>query len=281
MLPAVLVLAVLTAEERSPIAVVVASKRAGAEAIAAKLATKVQGAVTAAGKTALDDAAAVKLLKKDGVDPRTCNGATECLLKAALKLGPKAVVIGVDVGKIGKNLAIHLEAVAADNGETVAVTDISATADGWEPAATEPINAFVKQVVEKLAGPKPVAKADDIKRPTDSPQDTNLAPPPTPAASPAATATRSSGGGGKLLPIVAVAAAGAALITSAVFLVLGMSEKSVVDNSLMMNGTLTTLTQAEFNRHKNAGNMYFTVSLSTALVGVLFGAAAGVLFATN
>lgn len=280
MLPAALVLAVLAAEERSPIAVVVASKRAGAEAISAKLATKVHGAVTAAGKTALDDAAAVKQLKKDGVDPRTCNGATECLLKAALKLGPKAVVIGVDVGKIGKNLAMHLEAVAADNGETVAVTDISATAGDWDAASTEPIATFVKQVTDKLGTPAVAAK-DEIKRPSDAPADVALTPPPpAPAPAPAATATRSSGGS-KLLPIIAIGAAGAALITSVVFLVLGMSEKSVIDGSLMQNGTVTNLTQPEFNRHKSAGNMYFTVSLSTALVGVLFGAAAGVLFATN
>ena len=71
------------------------------------------------------------------------------------------------------------------------------------------------------------------------------------------------------------------LITAGVFLILGMSEKSVIDGSLSMNGTMTSLTQAEFNSHKSKGNLYFTVSLSTALVGALFGAAAGVLFATN
>ena len=62
---------------------------------------------------------------------------------------------------------------------------------------------------------------------------------------------------------------------------LGMVEKGVVDRSLTMNGTLSNLTQAEFNQHRNQGNLYFTISLSTAIVGAVFGAAAGVLFAMN
>lgn len=273
MLPA-LALVALTAADQPPVAVLIASKRAGADAFATKVAAKVHQTLVTSTPGALDDAAASKTVKT----AKACQGATDCLIKAAQQLGPKAVVIGVDVGKVAKTLAVHLEAVAADGKEPLAIADFSAPADAWEGVAMEPINAFVKQVTEKLAAPA-VAKADEIKRPSDAPQDTQLTPPPEPAPAPAVTASRSSSSGVKLLPIVVVAGAAAVLIVSGVFALLGNNEKGVIDRSLGNNGTTSELTQAEFNRHRSAGNMYFTISLSTALVGLVLGAAGGVLFA--
>ncbi len=269
MLPA-LALVALAAADQPPVAVLIASKRAGADAFATKIAAKVHQTLVTSTPGALDDAAASKTVKT----AKACQGATECLQKAAQQLGPKAVVIGVDVGKVAKTLAVHLEAVAADGTEPLAVADFSAPADTWADVATEPISAFVKQVTDKLAAP--VAKADEIKRPQDAPEDTQLTPPPQPAPAPAVTASRSSGGS-KLVPIILVAGAGAVLVTSLVFIFLGNGEKSAVERSI--NGMNTELTQAEFNRRRSAGNMYFTISLSTALVGLVLGAAGGALFA--
>lgn len=277
-----LAVTVLTASpDQGPVVVLVASKRAGAEAFTAKVATKVQQTLLANGTAGvLDDAAGAKLVKKAGGDARACQGGTECLAKTALLLGPKAVVIGVDVGKIAKTLAIHVEAVRAGANEPLAIADFSAPADTWAEQSAEPLTAFAKQLAEKLVAPEtpPVAKADEIKRPADAPSDTSLVPPPQPSTtSPAVTASRSSSsGGGKIVPILAVGVAAAALITSGVLLGLGMSEKGVVDRSI--TGMNTELSKSEFDARRSRGNTYFTLSLSTALLGLVLGATGGVLF---
>lgn len=275
-----LAVTVLTASpDQGPITVLVASKRAGAEAFTAKVATKVHQTLLANGTAGvLDDGAGAKLVKKAGGDARNCAGGTECLAKTAALLGPKAVVIGVDVGKIAKTLAIHVEAVRAGANEPLAIADFTAPADTWADQSAEPLTAFAKQVAEKLVAPEtpPVAKADDIKRPSDAPNDTNLTPPPQPTTSPAVTASRSSSSSGKIVPVIAVGVAAAALITSGIFLGLGMSEKGVVDRSI--TGMNTELTKSEFDARRSRGNTYFTLSLSTALLGLVLGATGGVLF---
>ena len=280
MLLALAVTFLTASPEQGPVVVLVASKRAGAEAFTAKVATKVQQTLLANGVAgALDDAAGAKLVKKAGGDARACQGGTECLAKTALLLGPKALVIGVDVGKIARTLAIHVEAVRAGGVEPLAVADFTAPADTWADQSAELLVPFAKQLAEKLeaAETPPVAKADEIKRPADAPSDTNLVPPPQPSTTtPAVTASRSSGGGGKIVPIIAVGVAAAALITSGVFLGLGMSEKGVVDRSI--TGMNTELTRSEFDARRTRGNTYFTLSLSTALLGLVLGATGGVLF---
>src|SRR4051794_25835082 len=106
-----LVLLLLTqAPARPSVAVVVSSKRPGADASAQKVGARMVEALTTAGFTSpLDDAATLRLLKKAKLNPRDCQGATPCLLKLATALGPSTVVVGVDVGRIGDSLAIHVE----------------------------------------------------------------------------------------------------------------------------------------------------------------------------
>ena len=124
-----LVLVVLSqAPTHAPIGVVVTSKRPGSDAAAQKVAARMLEALAGAKlSSVVDDAGAVKLLKKAKLNPRECQGASPCLIKLANALGPTAIVIGVDVGKIGDSLAIHIEAVGVE--ASIAALDVPADAD--------------------------------------------------------------------------------------------------------------------------------------------------------
>src|SRR5689334_16613048 len=103
-------------EKPGPVAVLVTSKRSGAEAFAAKLsgriATIVQQELGAVPM--IEPAAAQKRIQASGfTDPKKCQGARRCVAKLALLIGPSAVVVSVDVGRVQKSLAVHLEALSA------------------------------------------------------------------------------------------------------------------------------------------------------------------------
>jgi hypothetical protein len=116
-------------------------------------------------------------------DPKSCQGARACVSKLAILIGPHAVVVGVDVGKIGKTLAIHLEAVAADSEESLGTLDVSSSLNGWSDAMSAPIVVFVrdvkaalelkKKVVEPPPPPPPLTTAQ-----TDAPKKNELTPRP-------------------------------------------------------------------------------------------------------
>jgi hypothetical protein len=118
---------------RTPVGVVLTSKRPGAEAVSVKIATRVYDVLRKEGVGGLmNNAETTKELKASGfADPRTCQGTRACLTKLAILLGAKAVVIGVDVGKVGNTLAIHLDAIAADQEQPLASLDVSSSVDGW------------------------------------------------------------------------------------------------------------------------------------------------------
>lgn len=166
------------------------SKRPGATTAATKIAQRVVDSFKREGVVGLlDDAAASKELRDAGFsDPKSCQGARACLSKLAILLGPKAVVVGVDVGKVGKTLAIHLEAVAADKDTSLATLDVSSSMDGWSDAMSAPIVVFVRDVKAGLelgkkkdvvaASPPPPPPAE-VAPTSDAPTRTDL----TPAAS--------------------------------------------------------------------------------------------------
>lgn len=176
---------------RAPVAVVVTSQRPGAEALSGKIAARVYDAFKREGVAGLrDDGSASKELRGAGFsDPRSCQGTRSCMRKLAVLLGPKAVVVGVDVAKVGKVLALHLEGVAADKDTSLAAVDASLPINGWSDNLAATIVVFVRDVKAGLEVKRaePVLPAPPL---SDAPVVT--AEPRTPALVPA-TPTGSSG----------------------------------------------------------------------------------------
>ena len=163
---------------------VITSKRPGAEALAPKITQRVFDSFKREGVTGLlDDAATAKELREAGFsDPKSCQGTRACLSKLAILLGPKAVVVGVDVGKIGKTLAIHLDAVAADQDASLGTLDVSSSLNGWSDAMSAPIVIFVRDVKAGLElGKKPAELPPtpplEVAK-SDAPKKTDLVPAP-------------------------------------------------------------------------------------------------------
>jgi len=278
----ILVLAVGQTAPRGPVAVVIDSKRPGADAFATKVATRLQSALSNQGvDSPLDNDAAVKKLKAAGYsDPRNCQAGTPCLARLAKLLGPKGVVVGVDVAKIGKSLALHLESVGAE-GDSIAVVDLNGSTDSWLTELSSQFDTFAKQVSDKVLGSS-AQQTPDLKpmaqdKPNDKPVATNLEPTniPPPPPPPAPEPEKKS----NLVPIILGAGAVASFIASGVTLGLGMSNKSALDGSgvggMKINSTLT-LTQAQ--NYASTGNTEFTVSLITVILGALLAAGSAALF---
>ncbi|MFO0600638.1 MAG: hypothetical protein U0228_35345 [Myxococcaceae bacterium] len=240
MLPVLLMSLALgqSAEVRSPVAIIITSKRPGAEQVSPKIAQRVFESFKREGVVGLlDDSNATKELKSAGFsDPRTCQGTKACLSKLAILLGAHAVVVGVDVGKVGKTLAIHLEAVASDKDDSLAALDVSSSINGWSDAMSAPIVVFVRDVkaglemkAKVVEPPPPPPPVEVVKN--DTPKKTDLTPPPKetdvelvktgPEKSPKVGAWVCAGG--------AVASAGVAVT----FAVLAGGAKSQFDASLI------------------------------------------------
>ncbi len=181
-------------QTRQPVAVVLTSKRPGAEAVAPKIAQRVADYFKREQVIGLlDHAATTKELKTLGFsDPRSCQGTRACVSKLAVLLGANAVVVSVDVGKVGKTLAIHLEAVAADREASLAMLDVSASLTEWSDAMSAPIVVFVRDVKAGLSlDPKSSAAAPAAQQPSpgvepplvlaDAPRKVELAPQPSSA----------------------------------------------------------------------------------------------------
>ena len=284
----VLLLAALTLmsqapETRSPIAVVVSSKRPNTETFSPKIATKVVDALRKDGiGPLLDDAAATRALKNAGFsDPKTCAGGSACVAKLAVLLGAKAVVIGVDVGKVSKSLAIHLEAMSADQEDPLATVDIVAPADKWAEKSAVPLAQFAAALKEKLiikkqrvsdATPEVPAKSFG----SDAPRQTTLTPSasvePTEPPLVAAKTKKSP----KVIPWVF---AGAAVVTAGVagtFAVLGFSDKATFESKRIVlgNGAYgSRLTQQQAAGLASSANTKLTVALTS---GIVAAACAGV-----
>jgi len=273
-----------TSAARGPVAVVIDSKRPGSDAFASKVNTRVHSGLVNLGlDSPLDNDEAVKKLKTAGYsDPRNCQAAVPCVARLAKLLGPKGVVVGVDVAKIGKSLAIHLEAVSAD-GESLAVADLSGTTDGWLGELSAPIDAFAKQVGDKVLGSsssgsdlkQPQAQNDKPANSNDKPVATNDAfiPPPPPPPSPEPEKKS------RIVPISLGIGALVCFVASGVTLGMGMSNKATFENS-KVPGLINTssLTRDQAMGFANTGNAEFTVSLITVIVGALLAAGSAALF---
>jgi len=276
-------------ETRSPIAVVISSKRANAEAYSPKLATKVLEALRKEGiGPLLDDASANRELKQAGVtDPKSCAGSRSCVAKLAVLFGPRAVVIGIDVGKISKSLAIHIDAMAADAEEPLATIDFVAPADMWAEKSNAPLAQLMSQLKEKLvikrtavATVTPPVQVEPKTLQPDAPVRTDL----QPKASSRPTAPSLVTTKTKRPKIGAWVLAGSAVATAAVagtFAGLGFADKAAFDSARIdlgngMSGS--RLTQQQATGLAGSANTKLTVALTSAIVSAALGGVSVVLF---
>jgi hypothetical protein len=272
------------AEVRTPVAVVITSKRPGAEAVSPKIAQRVLDTFKREGVAGLlDDAAAIKELRSAGFsDPKTCQGTRACLSKLAVLLGPKAVVVGVDVGKVGKTLAIHLEAVAADKDESLGSLDISASINGWSDAMSAPIVVFVRDVkggLELKRSTTPPPPPEEVVK-NDTPRKTELTP-REPKEDRVADVVKSGEKPPKVAAIVttggAVAAAGVAIAFAAV----SGGAKSQFDASLvdLPDGTKgTRLNEMQARQLADSANTGAGVAIGAGVVALGLGVVSAILF---
>lgn len=283
MLTSLVALALLGADA-GPVAVVATSKRPGTEALGPKVASRVLELLKREGiSNTLDDAQTLKILKDaEFPDPRACNGGQKCVQKLALLLGPRAVMVSVDVAKIGKSLAIHLEGLSATGGEPLAASDVSAAVDTWKEQSAVGIITFARELKQKLAEPPPppVAVAPP-EPPPDAPKQTPIAPQPTVVSSTELTDEAPSRAG-RTGAWVAVGSGAAALILAAVFVGLGAGDKSSYDGKLFMDPLTGEQafrgSEAERVALRSSGNLKFTLALSSALLGAALGGLGAWLF---
>jgi hypothetical protein len=258
---------------RSPVAVVITSKRPGAEAVSPKIAQRIFDSFKREGVTGLlDDSASASELKTAGFsDPKSCEGAKSCLQQLATLLGSKAVVVGVDVGKIGKTLAIHLEAVSADGHDALGSLDVSSSLNGWSDAMSAPIVVFVRDVKAGLEV-KPVVATQD------APRKTALLPPP-PKAAPLVVSQ--SVRPMKAAPWILV---GGAAVTAGTAVALGAmsgTAKQQFQGSLVTladGSTGSRLAETDARALASTANTEATLALGSAIVSAACVAAAVVLF---
>lgn len=272
-------------ETRAPVGVALTSRRPNADAFAPKVATRVVEILKREGVSDVrDDARTTKELKAAGFsDPRTCNGGQTCSARLAVLLGPKAVLVGVDVARVGKSLAIHLEAFAADLPDPLAAIDVTAREDKWADQSLADITRFARQVKEKLAiekatvavAPPPPPPVE--KKPGDAPVEPKLEPKPGGGERPDVTATTEPAPS-KVPAIVVASAAGAAAITAGIFAGLAASDRATWDKNVTMqpDGSLgsSTLTEAQVAQLAQGMNTKATVALGSGIgAAVLAGVA--------
>lgn len=133
---------------RAPLAVAVSSKRPGSEEYAKKIAQRIQELMAARLNTqVMTDEETVRAAGDK--DPKTCQAVPNCLVAVAQTLGKRAVLLGVDVGRVRGTLAVYVEALAADSAESLAVADFTVS-EKWEGSLDKPITDFIKVLEPRL-----------------------------------------------------------------------------------------------------------------------------------
>lgn len=262
---------------RGPFGVAVVSKRAGVEAIAPAIAARVQTALGTAGLQGVLTASELSRAFKGKGDPRSCNAAPACLARFAAFAGPRAVLVGVDVGKVAKTLAIHLEAISAEGGASLAVADVTSTVDSYASDLDATLAAFVREL-DAASKPPPALRLPDA--PVAVRLEPLLAPDASPALVEGAVVTRPA----RVLPWVLVGTAAVATGVAAGFGVSGIADRNAYGASITTTSDgvrVSSQTDAQLEALANSTNAKATIALTSGLVAVALAAVGGVLFATG
>jgi hypothetical protein len=295
-LAAPVLLAVLCAAPAAPSSAVVLSRRAELPAKEALQAAKrVHEALAASSvKLVADPAAVAASLKAAGVaDSASCDGKLECAARLAGLLGVP-VLVTVEVGALGKSLAMHLEAIAG--AERVAEADLVVDRFAIKTKALSGLGDFpqkVKDALERSAPPavvvaelaRPAEAAPTPPPASDAPRkEPEIRPAaPTPAPEPAV-----AGLGSKVRPEPsrapayvcvggAVAAAGAAVA----LLILGKSAEGSIGLHAVGGEQRASVPEARAQTLASRANAEYIASGVAGGVAVALGVVATALLATR
>lgn len=281
-------------EPRGPVAVVATSKRPGTEAYGSKVATRALELLKREGVANLfDEAQTLKLLKEASFpDPRSCNGGQKCVEKLAVLMGPRAVIVSIDVAKIGKSLAIHVEALGAEGGEPLSSTDVSAPIDSWKEQSALGFITFARALKDRLETAAPAPPEPASERPASDRPVAAVTAPTRPSIEPSSTENttelRDEAIGGKPVRTgawVAVAGSTTAFVLSGILVGLGVADQDTIRSRTTVvvledgkkeerfNGL-----DAEYRQIQTGGNLKFTLALTSALIGAALAATSTWLF---
>ncbi len=245
------------------VGVLVTSRRAGAEAHALSMAQRVHRALLHEHTVGvLDNETTTQLLRAAGVaNPRNCAGASQCLAKMAFILGPTAVLVSVDVGKLGGKLAVHLEAVSADQARTVAMVDFTERADSPSDDAVVAMTGFARSISQQLKVPDAPTLAAGAPEPPLTPTASESVP----------NAQVSVEQPSKLKPALMMGLGGAFAVTAVTFAVLGFQTKATLEGSLFdLDGrTASRFSQPQLDALASRGNTQLTVALISAILSAV------------
>jgi hypothetical protein len=274
-------LALLTAQapssELGPVVVVVTSMRPGSDALRARVAERVLETCRREGLVIPFELGAVAA-------PRSCNGTRACVSRLAVVVGPRAVVVGVDVAEVAGQLSISLQAIAADAATPLASVDLLAPVASWEDGTVEGMTRFARKVREGLAPAQrsaapPIAAAPRALPGLDAPVLATAKPSLTPALSPTASAAFTAPRPRARTAATITAVGGVAAIGLAVgLLVSGLADKSTYEAALFTTpdgATATHLPEAQARTLASSANG----KLAGAAVATGVGAALGVVSA--
>lgn len=295
-----------------PVAVVLTSRRRKANIIGPQVQRHLRemAAREGLGEVLAADTVTARLQDTGFGDPRACEGTRLCVLKAAEVLGPRCVLIGVDVGVIGRSLAINLEAVTADGKRTLASVELAVPAQRWARAAAPELADFMGRL--KVAVTK--AREPETPSPLPAPPLAEAPPPRTAADAPTrdgttgatpsdgATAARLDRGRSADLTLdlssdadteqapprprtgaaITTAVAGALLVTAGLLVGFGLAGKARFDKSLYTlpdGSTASRLSEAEATALASSANLQLNGAIGAGALGLTAGGVAVFLWA--
>jgi len=264
--------AALSATDR-PLAVLVTSERSGSAPYSAAIAKSVsQELERARAGVLLPESESVPRLQSAGSPkPKSCNGSRPCLLKLAEGLGAEAVLIAVDVGKLGSKLVIHVEGISAQ-GESLAVLDFSTAVSSYTIDAAGPIVLFADSLAQKLR-----AQAETKAQPSATPV-------PPPPVEPPPQVTVPEPRRSVVAPVTLLGLGVVGVGVGVGFVVDALGAKSSIDRSYFTGPdgrTASHLTQTQLDSLTSRGNTGFTVALISGVVGAALLAVGFWLFLSN
>lgn len=271
-----------------PVAVFATSKRPAVDPYISALTARAHALLKREGVTPLfEEAAGLEQLKLAGVtDPRTCQGGRACVARLALILGPRAVVVGIDVGKAGASLAVVMEAVAADTGKPVHTSEFEVPIATYSDASALPVTLFARELKAKLDAERPappVVAAVPAKPPPDAPVVAQLAPQPAPAAP--VLVVRRGPNTQSVLGLTSLGLGVAGLASTAGLLIVGTQAQAEISRTTTCNdpapGCQTSLPRSRAEALANQANSAFTGALISGIATGVFTVLAIVLFASN
>lgn len=112
-------------------------------------------------------------LRAEGVDPTECRGEASCAARLGSKLGA-SLVVGVGVGELEGNVAVHLEVVEVPFAERSQVEDLLLPSDLKDPLWARTLAPFARKLRERAAAmpqPPPPPPPPPPAAPAPSPRD--------------------------------------------------------------------------------------------------------------